>query len=124
MPLIKNWSLRIQVVFYSLAGLNHFINPGFYLPLIPPYFPFPEQINLVSGVAEMLLAIGLVFPRTRSRAGYAIIAMLAAFIPSHLYFIQIGGCIPEGLCAPEWAGWLRLMVVHPLLIAWAWWHSR
>ncbi len=124
MHLVKTWSLRLQVTFYGFAGINHFINPDFYLPLIPPYFPYPEVINWMSGVAEILLAAGLAFSLTRKWASYLIIAMLLAFIPSHVYFIQVGGCIPQGLCAPEWVGWFRLIVVHPLLIAWAWWHSR
>lgn len=111
-------------MFYALAGINHFVNPDFYLPLIPPYFPYPEMINWVSGVAEVLLAAGLAFSLTRKWACYLIIAMLVAFIPSHVYFIQMGGCVQQGLCAPEWVGWVRLIVVHPLLIGWAWWHTR
>jgi uncharacterized membrane protein len=121
---LKPWSLRLQSAFYFFAGVNHFVNPGFYLPLIPPYFPYPEAINWLSGVGEIVLAIALLFSSTRKPASYLIIAMLVAFIPSHVYFIQVGGCIPDGLCAPEWVGWFRLIVVHPLLIAWAWWHSR
>jgi uncharacterized membrane protein len=120
----KPWSLRLQAAFYFFAGVNHFINPAFYLPLIPPYFPYPDAINWISGIAEMALAIGLLVPVTRMAASYLIIAMLVAFIPSHVYFIQVGGCIAGGLCAPEWVGWFRLLIVHPMLIGWAWWHRR
>lgn len=124
MKQVKVGSLRAQVAFYGFAGLNHFINPAFYLPLIPPFFPFPEMINWVSGGTEVLLAIGLGIPITRRWTCYLILAMLVAFIPSHLYFIQVGSCIPNGLCVPQWAGWLRLVVIHPLLMGWAWWHRQ
>lgn len=116
----SKWLLRLIVVFYLFAGINHFINPEFYLPLIPPFFPFPNTINILSGIIEILLAIGLALPRTRKIASHLIILMLLAFIPSHVYFIQIGSCINEGLCVPEWVGWLRLIIIHPLLIYWAW----
>lgn len=110
----------IQAAFYLLAGINHFIDPSFYLPLIPEYFMFPEAINYLSGGIEILLAVGLLFPASRKVSSYAIIAMLVAFIPSHIYFINQGSCIDGGLCVPEWIGWGRLLVIHPLLIWWAW----
>ncbi|TDQ19231.1 putative membrane protein [Algoriphagus boseongensis] len=112
-------------IFYTVAGINHFVNPEFYLPLIPDYFPFPSAINLGSGILEVALGLGvLVSPKTRKMASWGIVILLIAFIPSHVYFIQIGSCVQEGLCVPEWVGWVRLVVVHPLLIFWAIWVSK
>jgi uncharacterized membrane protein len=56
---------------------------------------------------------------TRKWAAYGIIAMLIAFIPSHIYFIQINSCAGQ-LCVPTWLGWARLLLIHPLLLFWAW----
>lgn len=117
---MKRLSLIIQAIFYVFAGINHFIDPDFYLPLIPPYFILPEVINVLAGIIEIGLGLGLLLLPTRKLASNMIIAMLIAFIPSHVYFIQIGSCIPDGLCVAEWIGWLRLVVIHPLLIWWAW----
>jgi hypothetical protein len=50
--------------------------------------------------------------------------MLICFIPSHVYFIQVGSCIEGVLCAPEWMGWLRLLLFHPILLYWAFWVSK
>lgn len=108
-----------QALFYALAGINHFINPGFYLGLIPDYLPFPSTINVISGLAEITLGIGILFSASRKFAGNLIIAMLIAFIPAHVYFIQIGSCVEGGLCIPEWVSWLRLVVIHPILMWWA-----
>ena len=121
---IKSFSLFIIVIFYVLAGLNHFINPSFYLPLLPNYIPYHAFIVPFSGALEILLGLGLIFKISRHHAAYAIIAMLVAFIPSHVYFIEIGGCIDGGLCAPAWVGWVRLLIIHPLLLAWAWYHRK
>ena len=121
---MKRSSLLIQVGFYLFAGFNHFRDPEFYYGLIPDYLGDKEFINVSSGVIEMILAIGLLVPRTRKIAASAIIAMLIAFIPSHVYFIQIGSCIEGGLCVSEWIGWFRLIIVHPLLIFWALVHSK
>lgn len=114
----------LLAVFFVFAGVNHFVNPEFYLPLIPSYFPFPEAINFLSGIIEVILGVGLLIGKTSTYAAWGIVALLVAFIPSHVYFIQIGSCIPDGLCVPEWLGWLRLVLVHPILIAWAYFCTK
>ena len=115
--IVNRWVL---IVFYVMAGVNHFRDPTFYFGLIPDYLPFHEAINLISGFLEISLGIGLAFASTRRWSVYLIISMLIAFIPAHIYFIQQGGCIADGLCFPIWVGWLRLIIIHPLLIVWVW----
>lgn len=122
--LVKAISLYILAGFYMVAGFNHFINPEFYMPLIPDYLPYHKAINWASGAAEILLGAGLLLPRFRKMAALGIMLMLIAFIPSHIYFIQIGSCVEDGLCVSEWLGWIRLVVIHPLLIFWAWVHRH
>lgn len=107
-----------------LAGLNHFVDPGFYYPLIPSYLQAPQAINIIAGLAEVLLGLGLISPKTRKVAVFGIIAMLVAFIPSHVFFIEKGSCLQNSLCVAPWLGWLRILLVHPILILWAWWHRR
>ncbi|MDE3251309.1 MAG: hypothetical protein KGO92_00795 [Bacteroidota bacterium] len=116
---MKQFLRYTQAVFYILAGLNHFRSPSFYLGMIPPYLPWHGLINLLAGIAETLLGISLLIPATRKWGAYGIILLLILFIPVHIYFIQIGNCLPNGFCVPAWVGWLRLLVIHPLLIAWA-----
>jgi uncharacterized membrane protein len=113
-----------MVVFYVLAGLNHFIMPDFYYGLIPEYLLFPKMINGLAGIVEITLGLALTFPSLRKSASWGIILMLIAFIPSHIYFIKIGSCVGQGLCVPPWVAWVRLLVIHPLLIFWAFIVSR
>ena len=119
---MKQISLILLIVFYVLAGFNHFRDPEFYYPLIPPYFPFPKLINVSSGIFEMALGILIISKKTRNVAIYSLIVLLILFIPSHIYFIQIGSCMEDGLCVPAWVGWLRLLIIHPLLLWWLWVH--
>lgn len=117
-------SVYLIFIFYFIAGINHFINPEFYIPLIPDYLPLKKEVNLISGLIEIALAIGLLLNPTRKIASFLTILMLLAFIPSHIYFIQIGSCIEGGLCVPEWIGWTRLIAIHPALLLWAWKSGR
>ncbi len=117
----SKFSLTTMVIFFIAGGANHFINPEFYLPLIPPYIPFAKTIiNFISGFTEILLGIGLIFNTTRKTASYFTILMLLAFIPAHIYFIKMGSCLGDDLCVSEWIGWLRLLIIHPFLLYWVW----
>ncbi len=110
----------VLAIFFIIAGANHFRDPNFYLPLIPSYLPYPEIINWGSGILELLFGGLLFFKRYQLLASYGILMLLLLFIPSHLYFITLGSCIPDGLCVPEWLAWLRLFVIHPLLLFGVW----
>lgn len=121
---VKQLFLYLLSGFFFIAGINHFIHPDFYLPLIPKYLSYPEFINYTSGLAEVVLSIGLLFTNTRKITTYLIIGLLIAFIPSHVYFITTGNCIPDGLCVSSWVAWLRLLVIHPLLMWWVWYVRR
>lgn len=124
MTIIKKISLVLMIVLYISAGINHFIRPDSYYPIIPAYFPFPALINIISGSLELLLGIGLMLANTRKIACYGIIILLILFIPAHVYMIQKGGCMSETMCLPAWAAWIRLFPLQFLLMWWAWWHSK
>lgn len=125
MTIIKQFMLYSMVVFYLFAGYNHFNNPSFYIPLIPPYFSlWANELNLLSGFAEIILGLLLIPKITRKWAGWGIVLMLIAFIPSHIYFIQRGYFTLGSFTMTPTISWIRLIFVHPLLILWALWVSR
>lgn len=114
---ITRWLLiQGQGFFYVLAGVNHFIQPQFYVPLMPDWIPQPDILHLVAGACEILFGLGLLWSKTRALAAVGIMGLLVAFIPVHLVFVLKGSCVPNGLCVPEWIGWVRLVVIHPLLM--------
>jgi len=80
----------VLIVFYFFAGCYHFINPNFYLGLIPDYLPYPSFINYMSVGLEIVLAVGFAYPKTRLLAVKGMLRMLVAFRASHLYFIHVG----------------------------------
>jgi uncharacterized membrane protein len=118
-------SLWLMIAFYLAAGINHFRMPEFYYPLTPDYLGYKQLINIISGVAEILLAIGLIIPSTRKISVYGIILMLIAFIPAHVWMIQKSDTILfDRIHLPVWIAWVRLVVIHPVLLFWAWSHRN
>jgi len=113
------------IAFYLFAGYNHFASPSFYLPIIPPYLSdWANQINLLSGILEIILGILLIPTSTRPFAAKGIIILLILFIPSHIYFIQKGTFTLGTLEITPTLSWFRLLIGQPILMLWAWWASE
>ena len=113
----------LLIVGYLVAGLNHFRDPASYIRIIPPYLPYPQIINLLAGFFEVAFALMLIFDKTRVWAAWGIILMLIAFLPVHIKMVidapfLLGGSI----IVTPFIAWVRLIVLQPLLILWAWWH--
>ena len=85
---LEYWHLYIMAAFYFYAGVSHFRNPKFFLKITPPWVPRPELVNIIVGVAEILIGIGLIVPATRSISAWATIALLVAVFPANLYHHQ------------------------------------
>ncbi|MBD2699507.1 DoxX family protein [Spirosoma sp. BT702] len=110
---MNNLSLYSQALIYIAAGTNHFINPKTYLSIMPPYIPAHALMVQLSGVAEVVLGIGLLFPQTRSLAAWGLILLLIAVFPANIYMVTSN----RFRKFPLWLRWLRL----PLQAVLIWW---
>lgn len=106
--------LFIQSFVYVAGGINHFLNPKMYLAIMPPYIPAHQLMVAVSGVAEIVLGIGLLFPATRSLSAWGLILLLIAIFPANLYMAQSSRFYKF----PAWLRWGRLPL-QGILIWWA-----
>jgi uncharacterized membrane protein len=118
--MFKKISLVVIPILYIGAGINHFWHPEGYYKIIPGYLPCPVVINVLAAIAEIILGILFIFPRTRVIAAYGIIAMLVAFIPAHIVMIQNGFRLINGYQMAQWTTWLRLFPIQFLLMYWIW----
>src|SRR5664279_3606779 len=81
---MRNFSLYAMVVLYIVAGLNHFVNPSFYLKIMPPLLPNPYPLVVLSGVCEILFSLLLLPAISRYYAAIAIIQLLVAVFPANI----------------------------------------
>src|SRR5580704_210095 len=77
--------LLLAAVFYSLAGVLHFLRPAMYMKIMPPYVPWHRAMVELSGAAEILGGIGLLIPRLRRAAALGLVALLIAVFPANIY---------------------------------------
>jgi len=118
----KRVLLWVMGIFYVVAGANHFLNPDFYMPMMPPYLPAHRELVFLSGLAEVVLGAA-VLPIGQPLAAWGIILLLLAVYPANIHIalhnVPLGGA-PHG--AGVW-NWVRLPF-QIVLIAWAWWYTR
>ncbi len=121
----KRVLLWLMAGFYVVGGFNHLMNPDFYVAIIPPGLPSPEWLNLISGLAEIVLGVFLLEPRVRALAAWGIIALLIAVFPANVYVAIANVGLPDGTPGTGNAllNWVRLPF-QGLFVAWAWWYTR
>ena len=117
---IKTLSIIIMTLFYIMAGTNHFINPDWYVRIVPPILPFKTAIVYISGILEIILGTLLIFPKTRFIASWGLILLLVAVYPANIYVALTNG---EVMDTTPLIAWGRLPFQF-VFIGLAYWHSK
>lgn len=91
---LRDWAASTRVglaVMFCFTAAAHFnsMRPDL-IAMVPPAVPNPELMVSLTGVCEILGAIGLLVPRTRRIAALALIAFLLAVLPANIYAAQAG----------------------------------
>jgi uncharacterized membrane protein len=107
------------------TGFMHLLWPAFFVAIIPPGLPNPEWLNVIAGLAEIVLGVFLLEPRVRVFAAWGIIALAIAVFPANVYVALENVGLPDGEPGTGNAivNWVRLPF-QLLFVAWAWWYTR
>ena len=114
--LIVRWLLA---AIYLAAGAFHLTWPGPFLRIIPGWVPFPQDVVLLTGIAEALGAVGLIqpfSPALRKAAGWGLAAYAICVWPANINHMLIDDGSNLGYHVPR-------MFAQPLIIWAALWSS-
>ena len=114
---VLKWIFGIAFIF---AGVMHFINPDFYMNIMPPYLPWHLFLVYLSGVFEMVFGIMLLIPKAQKFAAWGLILLLIAVSPANIYMAMTPQKFPD--FQPIFL-YVRLLI-QLVLIAWAFWFTR
>lgn len=78
----------ISSIFYVLVGIKHFIDPNFFLAIVPPYLPYHLELVYISGLFEILFGVMILFPKYRYWGSVGLIILLIAVFPANIYLFQ------------------------------------
>ncbi len=111
-------SRTLSGLLFVVAGALHFVFPGVYERIMPPYLPRHRELVYLSGVGEVAGGLGLLAKRTRRASGVSLVLLLIAVLPANVQMLLDARASQK----PPW--WLALLTARlPLqfvLIAWVW----
>jgi uncharacterized membrane protein len=121
-PSADSWSGALR---FGLAAMFLFTAGSHFHPrtrpdlirMVPTSLPAPALLVTGTGVLEIIGAIGLLVPQTRTAAAYGLIALLVAMLPANVHAARAGVVIAGRRATP-------LMWRLPLQLFWIaalWW---
>ena len=104
---------------FVAAGTLHFLAPGAYERIMPPYLPLHRELVYLSGALEILGGLGMLCERTRTAAGIGLVLLLLAVWPANLQM----PLDRRDAQKPTW--WVALLWARmPLQLGLMWWVWR
>jgi uncharacterized membrane protein len=87
---VNSWTAAIAVglaAMFVLTGAAHFAPPmrADLIAIVPPRLPAPGLLVTVTGVLELLGAVGLLVPATRVAAAVCLLVLMLAMFPANVY---------------------------------------
>ncbi|MFT7129111.1 MAG: putative membrane protein [Gammaproteobacteria bacterium] len=116
----KYLGLAIVFLWFMGGGVQHFTNVEVFMSIMPPWLGWHLALVYISGVFEILGAIGILIPRLRQLSGNCLIALVICVTPVNVWMWLNPDLFPEISLALLS---IRL-VVQGLLLACIWWSTR
>ncbi len=113
---LARWLLALG---YCGVGIVHLKSPDGFLPIVPDWVPFPRDVVIWTGVAEIAGAVGLMIPQLRRAAAWGLAAYALCVFPANIKHavegIEISGrVLGWGYHAPR-------LLAQPIIVWWALW---
>ena len=117
---LKFLTILVMSCFYMNVGVKHFVEPEWFLQIMPPNFPHHYQAVYWSGFFELLFGFLLINPKTRLIAGWGIIFVMITVFPANLYLAVTDGA---AMNISKELAWGRLPFQY-IFIGLAFWHAK
>jgi uncharacterized membrane protein len=114
----KNLGLTIVFAWFMGGGITHFTNPDFFVSIMPPWISWQLEIVYISGVFEILGAIGILIPVLRQWAGNGLLLLVACVTPANVHMWMNPELFPD---VPEIMLSVRLVI--QVILLWVIWAS-
>ncbi|MEM6347826.1 MAG: hypothetical protein AAF927_28310 [Bacteroidota bacterium] len=118
MKILKLIALILMIALMLSGGVYHFVNPAVYDALMPDFFP-KLLANYAAGAVEILLGIGLILPKWRTRAAWGVVILMLIFFPLHIWDLFK----EQPALGSKTAAIIRIPMQF-LLIGWAYWLTQ
>ena len=120
--MLRKVFLALAAVFFTVAGVLHFLKSAMYMKIMPPYIPWHLPLVYASGAAEIAGGLGILVPTLRRLAALGLVALLIAVFPANVY-MATNPAEAGASALPAAALWGRLLL-QPIFIWWVLWSTK
>ena len=82
-PLLVHILALIYGIPFILIGIEHFREPQKFVDIVPKYMPFALFLVYLTGVMEILVGLGIIYPDNRELTGRLTVIFLIAIYPAN-----------------------------------------
>ena len=118
---LRYFTIYFLSILYIVVGIKHFIDPDFFIIIVPENLFYPKLLVFVSGFFEVLFGVMLLYYRTRKVAAWGLILLLVAVFTANVY-LYISETAQESLGVTKSQALVRMPFQLPLILI-AYWHS-
>ena len=109
----------VLAALYLAAGILHLVRPAPFLAITPAWVPTPATVIMLTGLAEIAGAIGLMLPRLRRAAGWGLALYALCVFPANIHHALDG--VAVGGTVLGWGYHGPRLALQPVIIWWALW---
>ena len=123
--LIENYKLftiYVMGFMYIFIGIRHFLDPQYFLYIVPPQLPFKLFLVYLTGLIEVVGGVAILSPKSRKAGAYLLIFLLVSVFPANIY-LYVSETPQNLLGITKTDALIRMPFQIPLIII-AYWHSK
>ena len=122
MRYFKLITIYFMSIAYSYVGVRHFIDPDFFLAIMPNYLTFHLEFVYLSGIAEVVLGLMLLSKKTRKTGAIGLIILLILVFPANIHLVQSE--LSQSILGVTKSQSIYRLPFQGLFILIAYWHSK
>jgi len=122
MKYIKLLTIYLMSIAYTYVGVRHFIDPDFFLAIMPNYLSMHLFFVYLTGLMEVVFGLLLAFRKTRKFASYGLIILLIIVFPANIHLVESE--LSQSILEVSKEQTIIRLPFQGLFLLLAYWHSK
>ena len=122
MKYIKLITIYFMSIAYTYVGVRHFIDPDFFLAIMPNYLSMHLFFVYLTGLMEVVFGTLLAFRKTRKFASYGLIILLLIVFPANIHLVESE--LSQSILEVSREQTIIRLPFQGLFLILAYWHSK
>ena len=122
MRYIKLFTIYFMSIAYTYVGVRHFVDPDFFLAIMPNYLSMHLFFVYLTGLMEVVFGLLLAFRKTRKFASYGLIILLLMVFPANIHLVESE--LSQSILEVSKVQTIIRLPFQGLFLILAYWHSK